>query len=922
MKRFFMLCSLLLLLGLSTWTQGQQVIISGTVTEQATGLPVVNHEVFIMSDSFNMVSYFNIEYTDNTGFYSDTIQVSPGNPGQPVMFYVSTPDCNGSMQFQFAWSNQSPITIDFQLCEWNQPICKAVFASTVDPVDPLTYYFNDFSLGNVVNWWWDFGDGNTANIQNPVHTYSAPGAYHVGLTIFTADSCTSTFDDYVYAGDSLIFNCYAHFFMLPDSNTYGFSFFDNSTISTSNWLWDFGDGTTSTAQNPSHVYANPGVYSVCLTITTLNGCTSTYCELAFVGNQWNCEAYFFTMPDPADPYTFQFTDLSSPNTISWNWDFGDGGFSTDQNPVHTYASPGMYEVKLYTLTSDSCFASYFEWVFPGDTGITNCYAMFSYIPDMSMLNGFFFQDLSSPDAISWFWDFGDGTSSNLQNPHHIFQGNGMYIVTLTITTATGCSSSFSLAVIVGNPWNCQAGFNSSPSPADPFTYQFTDASQGNVITWTWDFGDGNFSTVQNPVHTYNAPGWYPVTLTIGTMDSCWSSFTDYVTPGDSIFNCFADFSFFPDSSGMGFTFVDASFGGPVSWSWDFGDGTFGMGPFINHTYAQAGQYMVCLTIVTGSGCTNTHCYMVTVTGGGTFGNITGWVYADNQPLDAGYVVLYISDPFMGTAWPIDTVTIDSAGYYGFCCLPIVLGDFYVKAVPAPGSVYYSTHLPTYYQDAVFWADADPVNPDPAAGPYFIELVPVIPPAPGNGGIGGTITQGNKLFGSGAPVPDVEIMVLDMNNTPLMMDYSDQAGAFQFSNVPMGTYKVYAEVAFIPTTPAVVTLNSSNPVNNGIHIVYTPGGINTGIEDQPVAGLNLDITRVFPNPATDNMNLLLNTGRSGDISLVISDLQGRMILERPINLGIGEQMVSIPVSGFEPGMYLMHLTDADHQTKTLRISIVR
>jgi PKD repeat protein len=609
--------------------------------------------------------------------------------------------------------------------------------------------------------------------------------------------------------------------------------------------------------------------------------------------------------------------------ISWNWDFGDGGVATIQNPTHTYANPGLYLVSLYIETADSCFTNYFEYVFPGDTFFNQCYASYSYMPDMSALNGFFFQDLSSPNAISWFWDFGDGTFSSQQNPHHIFQNTGMYVVTLSITTADSCFNSFSSVLMVGNPWGCQAAFQSTPTPSNPFTYMFTDFSTGNVIDWAWDFGDGGISNIQNPVHTYGAPGMYLVTLSISTSDSCWSSFVDFVYPGDTnTFNCFADFNYFPDSSGFGFTFVDFSTGNPIDWTWDFGDGSFATGPVVNHIYTQAGSYMACLTITTASGCVNTHCYMVTVSGGGMFGNITGWVTANNSFLDEGTVILYVRDPFTGTAFPMDTATIDTAGYYGFCCLPIGLGDFYLKAVPAPNSVFFNTHLPTYYESAAFWADADPVNPDPTAGPYLIELQPVITPAPGNGGIGGIITQGNKLYASGTPLANVEIMILDMNNTPLMMDYSDVAGQFYFANIPMGTYKVYAEVAFVPTSPAIVTLNTGNPINTGVSIVYTPGGISTGI-DNPVGGSAVtELVSVYPNPATDKVNVILNAAKAENMQLTLTDIHGRILFTKEISLSTGEQMISLPVDEYTTGLYLLNISNGGSFSQNLKIHVIK
>ena len=167
--------------------------------------------------------------------------------------------------------------------------------------------------------------------------------------------------------DSLIFppmdDCYASFWYDYDyTDPLSVQFNDYSSTATS-WGWDFGDGNTSTEQNPLHVYSEEGVYDVTLTIVG-DSCTSTITQhicIFAVDPTPACEALFYTAtPDWNEPLTLQFTDWSL-NASTWAWDFGDGNTSTEQNPLHTYVDEGVYDVTL-TITSDSCSSSYTEHI--------------------------------------------------------------------------------------------------------------------------------------------------------------------------------------------------------------------------------------------------------------------------------------------------------------------------------------------------------------------------------------------------------------------------------------------------------------------------------------------------------------------------------------------------------------------------------
>jgi len=225
------------------------------------------------------------------------------------------------------------------------------------------------------------------------------------------------------------------------------NFYDQSYSDVETWLWDFGDGTVSEEQNPMHIftflYGTPsgtnanGVFvpKVCLTIKTKDGCISTVCKAlenysdTVIYPDSSCFAYFYpyrndtmiTIPEVI-PYSFK---VSVPeNTLSYHWDFGDGNFSEEANPVHAYNfMGGMYNVCLSITTSDGCESSYCSPVYVGykDTLIDPaCQTQYTYYVMESYPEQYSFQDISMGNVSLWYWDFGDGTFSNEQNPFHTF----------------------------------------------------------------------------------------------------------------------------------------------------------------------------------------------------------------------------------------------------------------------------------------------------------------------------------------------------------------------------------------------------------------------------------------------------------------------------------------------------------------------
>jgi len=487
------------------------------------------------------------------------------------------------------------------------PAPVAEFSGTpTSGVEPLSVNFTDGTTGSVSSWSWSFGDGGTSTAQNPSHTYSSAGTYTVTLTATgPGGSDAETKAGYITVSDA---PPTAGFSGTPTSGTYPLSvnFSDASSGNIASWSWAFGDGGTSTAQNPSHTYTAAGTYSVALTVTGPGGSdTSTQVDYITVTDPAPEAGFTGSPTSGVVPLSVNFTDSSSGPISSWSWNFGDGGSSTAQNPSHTYNSTGTYSVSL-TVTG------------PGgsDTLTRTNYIAVSDPPPTADFSGsptsgtaplsVNFSDASSGNVTSWSWNFGDGGSSTAQNPSHTYSSGGSYTVSLTATGPGGSDTNTKVGYIVVDDPAPTASFSGSPtSGTAPLSVSFSDGSSGPITDWSWTFGDGGTSTAQNPSHTYSSAGTYSVSLTVtGPGGSDTATLTNYISVSEP--PPVADFSGSPTSGvvPLSVNFSDASTGAISSWSWTFGDGGTSTAQNPSHTYNSTGTYSVSLT-VTGPGGSDT-----------------------------------------------------------------------------------------------------------------------------------------------------------------------------------------------------------------------------------------------------------------------------------------------------------------------------
>jgi PKD repeat protein len=398
-------------------------------------------------------------------------------------------DCNatwnGKILFPKMAENVLSNTGNYKL-----PIVFAELGTGLDPINPANFHYLDsiwygpsqfvipqcqgsvsispqdtiYGCGSVIL---DAGAGgqqyawsNGASTQ--AITVTVSGTYSVGVS---ANCCT--------AGDTVVV-------IMITAPTAGFSAssagftatFTNSSTGTNNsYSWDFGDGNSSTQQNPVYTYTSPGTYQVCLTVTNACGTDSTCMSVtAFCAPATAAWQHISTL------LTANFTDLTVGNPTTWAWDFGDGNSSSLQNPSHTYTAAGTYTVCL-TIT-DSCGSD------SSCASVTVCAMPVSAFSSNQSGPGVMdFTDLSSGGATGWAWTFGDGGTSTTQSPSHTYTATGTYLVCLTVTNACGTDSSCQnvFVVVEGIGDGLPGQWSVFPIPArDVLQVSAVDAGTGPV----------------------------------------------------------------------------------------------------------------------------------------------------------------------------------------------------------------------------------------------------------------------------------------------------------------------------------------------------------------------------------------------------------------------------------------------------------
>lgn len=320
------------------------------------------------------------------------------------------------------------------------------------------------------------------------------------------------------------------------------------------WAWRFGDGSTSAEREPTHTYAEPGTYTVRLTVTDDDGSTDELSDEVRVtapstppSNQAPRAEFEIDCRDLTCTFTDQSEDEDG-SIESREWDFGDGATSSQRNPSHTYGSPGRYDVRLTVTDDDGASDTRTRTAEPDSPPPPpppppppepNDPPQAEFEIDCQELRCTFVDRSTDEDGsvVSWQWDFGDGATSSERNPSHVYGGPGRYDVLLVVTDDDGAADT---RIHTAEPEAPPQEPNKAPDAdfevhCSGLTCSFVDKSKdddGTIVSWSWSFGDGATSTEQNPVHAYPASGRYDVLLTVTDDRGAADAKTRHADPKD------------------------------------------------------------------------------------------------------------------------------------------------------------------------------------------------------------------------------------------------------------------------------------------------------------------------------------------------------------------------------------------------------
>jgi len=383
--------------------------------------------------------------------------------------------------------------------------------------------------GQIVNYFWDYGDGETGTGNITTYAYADNGTYTVTLTITDNDGFNDTALDTIIVQNRPPFAQFTESAEIVDTDvaisfnaSYSYDL-DGSIVS---YFWDFGDGTNTTDMIVLHSYADNGTYIVTLTVTDDDGATASTNATKTILNRPPAASFEETAETvyTSEIITFNATSSYDPDgtIVSYFWDFGDGTNATGIIVFHAYMDDGNYTVELIVTDNDGATDS-----FNATKTVLNRSPIASFTESATTVytgETIYFNASGSHDPdgyiVGYFWNFGDGTNASGVTVSHSYAEDGSYTVNLTVTDDDGSSITATevLTIINRAPVASFIIFPQQPTTDDSVIFNATDSydPDGTIVNYTWDFGDGNITTTNFNVitHTYHEYGIFNVTLTV------------------------------------------------------------------------------------------------------------------------------------------------------------------------------------------------------------------------------------------------------------------------------------------------------------------------------------------------------------------------------------------------------------------------
>lgn len=540
----------------------------------------------------------------------------------------NAPEPNITYDTPGAYTNIQLIIEDVNACQDTFIFTDTIFVNAVTPdfivnpaegCRPLSVDFQDNSsslFGTNTQWTWNFADGlGSATGTNANFVFDTIGIFPVSLRVRDDWGCFATLEipdavevtqpvaDFTTA-DTL--SCTDHCVLFSNHS-------DGENLT---YLWDFGDGNTSTDVEPTHCFSQEGLFTICLTVTDKFGCDSTLCKNDYVVisdpvanfNAGNTQG---TCP----PFEVSFLN-NSTNATTFQWDFGDGSDSSILiAPTHTYQFPGNFDVQLIAESTPFCKDTL---LLPDFIELLGPSGNFTFIVDTTCAPTKVTFTGTSTDDYQYLWDFGDGetesilTFQNTNTTTHVYQQEGDYFPTLTLIDNTGCSRTFDtlspvhisdISIDFFTPDTLQCGFSQE---VDFLNLSF---SQDLISGFMWEIENGNPNVTSDiePSVSFPGNGSYDVTL-IAENEFCRDTLyrPDYIRIGpipEAIYSmdvndgCNPLTVNFTDQSTLTTGILD-------TWVWNFGDGDSSSLTNPTHVYDTSGVLEATLTVFSEIGCSD------------------------------------------------------------------------------------------------------------------------------------------------------------------------------------------------------------------------------------------------------------------------------------------------------------------------------
>lgn len=463
---------------------------------------------------------------------------------------------------------------------------------------------------SVSNWYWDFGDGGGSNDEEPDYTYLTSDVFDVKLKGVTPAGCEDSLEKSLFIS------------AIPDASfkaedvclTEETEFLDQSIVSTGDtdsWEWYFGDGNSSSEQNPLHIYDTAGTYTVKFIVASGIGCKdSVEAQVTvFPGPEANFDNTEICFGEVTEFDNLTTSKLLSP--IEYLWEFGNGALQTElEEPTLKYSASGDYEVTLFA-TQEGCTSEFEKMVKVKPRPIVD----FTNLAVCLGVENKLLNNTESESAIAtWEWSFKElGTQSNLEFPAITVNSGDTFSVELIATAQNGCADTLNKVLKI------------SPNPIVDFRYEEkcqgdelnfisqATVDRGYISTWEWDFGEGTIVNDKDPVYTYDTSGVLNVKLKASTSGFCTDSviipIQVYGRPVAKILAtevCMGEITSLNDSSYVNNGTIN-------SLEWNVGDGSLiKSSQNLQHQYPKPDEFLVELYVETDKGCKDTSDLIVTV----------------------------------------------------------------------------------------------------------------------------------------------------------------------------------------------------------------------------------------------------------------------------------------------------------------------